>query len=314
MKTGRLSARLQRSMLATATAMGLGGMVPTAHAATIFGSAAILTNRPCTVAADTLCNAALEPRNFTQYSGGYGAEFSTSAVMPGGASGAASVSFGDGYLPTVKVGSTAGDATRTGATATSFRSFLYTGDAAIDLALNGVLHYVTSGDAVVGDGYGEGTLNVGFGVMSVADFLKFKTAGTAFDIINSISTGFPDCSEGAIAAGGYNSLGASGENYATINLSTSCSGGTIRINPGDEFVVVATLQALSNRTGFIDAMHTFSVQYDPEHTYYAGTTDVVSPDVFKTIAGDVPEPSVWALMILGFGAVGQALRRRRVLA
>lgn len=32
------------------------------------------------------------------------------------------------------------------------------------------------------------------------------------------------------------------------------------------------------------------------------------------VAGGVPEPSAWALLILGFGAVGGALRRRRSLA
>ena len=32
---------------------------------------------------------------------------------------------------------------------------------------------------------------------------------------------------------------------------------------------------------------------------------------FGTVAAAVPEPSVWALMVLGFGAIGGAMRRRR---
>ncbi|WP_293379098.1 PEPxxWA-CTERM sorting domain-containing protein [Phenylobacterium sp. SCN 70-31] len=32
------------------------------------------------------------------------------------------------------------------------------------------------------------------------------------------------------------------------------------------------------------------------------------------VAAAVPEPGAWALMILGFGAAGAALRRRRGLA
>ncbi len=36
-------------------------------------------------------------------------------------------------------------------------------------------------------------------------------------------------------------------------------------------------------------------------------------DIFAQIAG-VPEPGTWALMILGFGAAGAAIRRRRVVA
>jgi len=34
----------------------------------------------------------------------------------------------------------------------------------------------------------------------------------------------------------------------------------------------------------------------------------------ETPPGGVPEPASWALMILGFGAVGASLRRRRMAA
>lgn len=41
--------------------------------------------------------------------------------------------------------------------------------------------------------------------------------------------------------------------------------------------------------------------------------DNVSLDV-RTPTGAIPEPSTWAMMLLGFGTLGAALRRRRVLA
>ena len=45
--------------------------------------------------------------------------------------------------------------------------------------------------------------------------------------------------------------------------------------------------------------------------YTLQLTGVGSPG---RLPGGVPEPSAWALMILGFGAAGSALRRRRILA
>ncbi|PZQ56033.1 MAG: hypothetical protein DI570_21305, partial [Phenylobacterium zucineum] len=52
-----------------------------------------------------------------------------------------------------------------------------------------------------------------------------------------------------------------------------------------------------------------------------GLTEVVlppgppppGPPVTETPGTVVPEPSAWALMILGFGAVGVGLRRRRAI-
>lgn len=47
---------------------------------------------------------------------------------------------------------------------------------------------------------------------------------------------------------------------------------------------------------------------------YAGALSIAAPSPLQGIAEDivpVPEPTTWALMILGFGAVGAALRRRR---
>lgn len=44
--------------------------------------------------------------------------------------------------------------------------------------------------------------------------------------------------------------------------------------------------------------------------FFAGTTYDVIFDQTVGIAGAVPEPATWALLILGFGAVGAGMRRR----
>ena len=41
------------------------------------------------------------------------------------------------------------------------------------------------------------------------------------------------------------------------------------------------------------------------------TSNVQDVTITYTFAGEVPEPATWALMILGFGAVGGAMRRRQ---
>jgi hypothetical protein len=54
-------------------------------------------------------------------------------------------------------------------------------------------------------------------------------------------------------------------------------------------------------------------------TIFDASTDVPPPDPFPygrpTAEDVVPEPSVWAMLIIGFGGIGAALRRRaRLLA
>ncbi len=55
-----------------------------------------------------------------------------------------------------------------------------------------------------------------------------------------------------------------------------------------------TLRAFANRDGA-----------------YSGTTGGLVTTF--SLAGGVPEPATWALMILGFGAVGGAMRRRQAV-
>lgn len=48
----------------------------------------------------------------------------------------------------------------------------------------------------------------------------------------------------------------------------------------------------------------------PDDTFVAGTFSI-TPAVIPPPVGAIPEPGTWALMLLGFGFVGAALRRRK---
>jgi hypothetical protein len=299
--------------LVCAAAMTLGAGA--AHADSLFGASAIITDRGC-APADTSCggNAKLTPNKLY---GGFGQGLSTSTVaLPGSASASADVSFGASYLPTVRLGSWSGAQTRTGASTTTYRAFTYTGDQAIDFAILGQLHYFNSGDPTANEDAGDGIMNVAFSLWRVSDIAGVWGPGaTANDIISNSNIGFADCGGGAIAVGGYNSVGdVAGEHTATLGMSQSCAGGAILMNPGDSFVVVASLQAISNRGGFTDATGTFVVQYDDVHTLIDATGQSAGAGFLErtvTEGASIPEPASWAMLITGFLGAGAALRRRR---
>lgn len=277
-----------------------------------YGSAAILTNRLCAEAVGTNC-ALLTPRTFTQFAGGLGATFVTSATNENnsGASGFASVDFGAGYLPTIKVASFSAAQTRTGASANAFRAFTYTGLQSINLALTGSLHYITTGDdGIPGEEAGAGIMNVNLAILPMSALGQFGT--TAIEIISAPGAGFTDCGGGATGAAYVGSAGTTGEINTSINLATSCSGGAITLHTGDSFIVYAGIQAISNRSGSLDASHTFSVDYDLAKTVFTATgASVGAAFLAENVSPAVPEPATWAMMLLGFGTIGFAMRRNK---
>lgn len=284
------------------------------QATSTFGSAVIFTDRTCSGTPDVTCVLS-NPKNQV-ISGGMGQSVSSSVDWHSinnleTANAGAYVVFGGDYLPIAGVRNQSGLANRIGATVSSFRSYQYLGAPAFDLALKGNLHFTNSHDGPQIDGYGDGTLNVSFGILKISDIDSYGPRTTATDIILNNTINFPRCSTGAIAAGNFSSLGLSGINSRTISLSNGCDGGRIRINSGDSFVIVSTLQAISNRGGFVSAMETFSVEYDAENSFLAGTDIRVDPSIFASIDGAVPEPATWAFLIMGFGMTGAILRRRR---
>jgi hypothetical protein len=93
---------------------------------------------------------------------------------------------------------------------------------------------------------------------------------------------------------------------------TACNG-RLHLETGDEFVLWSKLFVDRSAPGILDASHTFHV----------GLIDLPS-DTVQMLASNLelqpysysptPEPAAWAMMILGFGGVGAAARRRRTAA
>ncbi|MBX3483201.1 PEPxxWA-CTERM sorting domain-containing protein [Phenylobacterium sp.] len=318
-------------LTAAAIALAAGLVAAPALAADVSGSAAIFTNRGCPAGSGS-CIVVDEngAGSFTgdrlqasQFYGGYGSTFSASSTLLEGASTSASLAFGSDYLPTMKLSSQSGAETRTGSSAVAFRSFTYTGDVAIDFAIQGALHFLTSGDIdgpfPANEFAGDGILNVSLALVTVKAVTdEFPPTSDAIDIISS-TFGFPSCGgSGVLGVTSFFSGGVgAGEYNQSLGLSQGCDGNAIRLNPGDTFAIVIGMQAISNRGGFIDASHTFSVQYDEANTFFAGTQQSVGQGFLsRNIANGAaaPEPATWALMIGGFGLAGGALRRRRPVA
>lgn len=274
-----------------------------------FGAGSILTNRVCQ---NGVGDCVLGPRIFTQYAGGLGQGLSSSATNENGlgASGYTEVTFGEGYLPTIKVLSQSGPTTRTGAAAAAFRTFVYSGAATINLALSASIHYISSGDdGIPGEEVGLGGMNVNLAILPTSALPTFGSTGA--EIINSSGIGYGGCEAGEIAGTYRGSGGTSGDVRTTVTLTTTCTGGAITLHTGDAFVVYAGLQGISNRGGSLDATHTFTVAYDPINTVFADTGQSVGSAFFQQNIAAVPEPASWAMMIGGFGLVGGAVRRRR---
>lgn len=126
-------------------------------------------------------------------------------------------------------------------------------------------------------------------------------------------------STGALAMGTatVNPIGRPNTTQFLNVAATSCSGQTDYVlNPGESFYVWATMGVLRSSFGVTDASHTFNVMIDPQfqsriETELAPNLALVDGSDLNINVGVVPEPSTWALMIAGFGAVGASLRRRR---
>ncbi|MBS0334413.1 MAG: hypothetical protein JSS35_16720 [Proteobacteria bacterium] len=104
-----------------------------------------------------------------------------------------------------------------------------------------------------------------------------------------------------------------GRNTETLGLSvgaTACNG-KLHLENGDEFVLWSKLFIDRSAPGVIDATHTFSVNLDPNTPQDTVQTLASSIELQSYSYTPAPEPRAWALISLGFGGLGAALRRGR---
>ena len=283
-----------------------------AHADTpAYGSASYITVRDCGSKLPTqACTGPGTSLVAEAYAGGplQGTDTTFSAVGGFGAPTASTtISFGGGALPEIHQADNALGNVRINVNAFADNSFTYEGAAPTELSYAGDLHIVDSslspsGDANLAGGAGYLTWVAIWDPSLAAGFTSARQATLE-------GYGNYDCSTAGVLAFGY-AVGSLSGGEQNIHLATSsCSGSPVMINPGETILAVAWLQTPSNRYGWVDASHTFVMDYDPSlsEEVRANLVDSMVPGYAA-----VPEPATWAMMILGFGLVGATARRRAV--
>lgn len=189
------------------------------------------------------------------------------------------------------------------------QGYTWTG-AATDLSLSaftGALDFTVSGG---GTTYGEASA-----AFAILDHTVGESQAEGdFWFKQDASYGFLGaCSDtGAIAIAETGSISGQGAHTATLN--PTCGGAsTFHLETGETFYLWARLQVFTAGFSTTDASHTFSIGLSPDASPELVT--LLSNNLVRAapldLGSSAPEPASWALMLLGFGGLGTALRRRR---
>lgn len=305
-----MALRLKCSLLAAAASTALALAAAPAQAAGDFGSAVLVTARDCGDTPSTSpCAGPATTLNYQAFAGGPGQGVDFFAGDLASSYAQSEVTFGVGALPVIRQSDAAVTNSRLNVNTFAYNSFVYGGDAPIELSYAGALHFVDSSGAPLGD-YGSAGGAGFFGWVAIWDPSLVIGFNTAADAFTGSSYGARDCSTPGVLAYGEANGGLSGGEQSFSMSTISCSGSPVMISPGQEVLAVAFLQTPVNRGGYADASQTFRVSYDPD------LPAEVRETLFASMAPGapaVPEPSTWAMMILGLGLVGVMARRRGVV-
>lgn len=181
--------------------------------------------------------------------------------------------------------------------------------------LQGTLDYAASS---AGGSY----INAGFAIIDGNAFATNPGLGLQYfqsgvDPNTGLGNAFAaDCdTPGAI---GFANTGPSHAEGPSVTLTASmASCGPVHLETGDTLVFWSKLGVYHSggfigEGGYIDATHTFSIDFAPgaDEATQALLVSNLAPVSFNPGAA-VPEPASWAIMVMGLGAVGGAMRRRR---
>ncbi len=151
-----------------------------------------------------------------------------------------------------------------------------------------------------------------------ACFASGTTAGTG--AITKAPPGSPSIisvdSSGGFDKGSFGSISGS-ELVLSLNAITNFLTYTYTAGPGDPSALYLGIFQGGSGLNCAACNNTFQLFYDP-NGFTTGTINLSTyfnnkgfshVDLFDT--GAVPEPATWAMMLLGFGGIGMAMRRRR---
>ena len=115
---------------------------------------------------------------------------------------------------------------------------------------------------------------------------------------------------------GYNltaspSGGFVGFTYTTLNSAVTASSLPSQYFRIDDLAFANELQVYFT-SGLTANGGTVGTSQSYEHEPAGGNRYIVNGTVTRVATAAVPEPASWALMVLGFGAIGSALRRRKI--
>jgi len=104
----------------------------------------------------------------------------------------------------------------------------------------------------------------------------------------------------------------SGPGLHSMTLAPTCGGATsFHLETNETFYLWARLSTFHANDGFTNAGHTFSVSLSPTASPELVQQLQQNLQVGAPFAGNVPEPSTWAMLMVGLGGVGAVLRRRQ---
>ena len=285
-------------------------LASSAHAEGVSGSAVLTTVRDCgTKAATENCGGAGTTVIFQDLEGGPGQGVDFFGGDPSSTFAQSKVSLGSLGLPVVNQSdAAAADSNlRINVNAFAFNSFTYTGAAPTELSYGGNLHIVGSSGAPLGDYTfaGGSSYNVWIAIWDPSLVAGFASPGDAF---SGFGYGSYDCDVSGVYAFGQSTGALSGGEQNLPVATTGCGGAPFMINPGQTILAVMFMQTPVNRGGWMDASHTFRMDYDPALGVEARNALI---QTMTPGAPGVPEPETWALMLAGFGLAGAAIRNRR---